>query len=238
MIGQTGQASGHDTTTGHRRGAVNRIGIVLLLALSVGACGRGEPAASQAAEQPPATASAPAPTASTAAPTAAAVVEADPLAAMAQLSGVDCTRSEAGLQSCRLEGYDISGADRACAEDDTGFGAVLNAEGVALLDRFPGEGATTVARLSKGHFLCVQFVADATGGGEGWAYVTAIPTALVARCAAGATCGSTAFAPAWTAEAPAGDCRIGPEGRYTTACPSGWVPRADIDEYSMGLGGG
>ena len=235
MIGQAGPAPGNGTTT-RKRGAIGMTGIALCMTLWLAGCGREESPAPPTPASTPDAASAPASSPQATTP-AATVVESDPLAAMRHLSGVDCTRSEAGLQRCRLEGYDISGTDRACAADDTGFGAVLNAEGVALLDRFPGEGATSVARLSKGHFLCVQFIADATSGGDGWAYVTAIPTALVERCAGEAICAGAPFAPAWTAGTPAGECGVGPEGRYTTACPSGWVPRADIDEYSMGLGG-
>lgn len=167
-----------------------------------------------------------------------ASVEADPLAGMRHIAGVDCRRSESGIHTCTAAGYDLSGADRACAEDDTGFGAVLDEAGATLLDRFPADGATPVAKLPQGQFLCVQFVADATAGGEGWAYVTAIPTASIKRCEGNASCGDVPFAPAWSGEAPEGACEVGEEGRYTIACPAGWVPRSAIEEYSMGLGGG
>ncbi len=164
--------------------------------------------------------------------------EADPLIGMRHIAGVSCTRSESGIHTCTTSGYDISGADRACAEDDSGFGAVLDDAGVTLLDRFPGSGANPIAKLPKGQFFCVQFVADATAGGEGWAYVTAIPPALVKRCEGNPSCGDLPFAPEWRGEAQQGTCKVGEEGRYTVACPAGWVQRSAIEEYSMGLGGG
>lgn len=208
--------------------------MAISVALLMAGCGRTEPAAAPAAGTVATPASAPA-TAAPAAPIAS--VEADPLAAMQHLAGVDCSRAASGIQTCTASGYDISGIDRACAEDDTGFGAVLDDAGATLLDRFPADGATEVASVPKGQFLCVQFVAEASAGGDAWAYVTAIPPALVERCEGNTACGDAPFAPAWSGEAPQGACGIGEEGRYTTACPAGWVRRAAIDEYSMGLGG-
>lgn len=209
------------------------LGMVFAM-LATAACGRTEPAApatpESAAPSVPAT---PAP-----AMPELASVEADPLAGMRHIAGVNCNRSESGIHTCTATGYDLSGADRACMEDDTGFGAVLDEGGATLLDRFPADGASPVARLPQGQFLCVQFVADATAGGEGWAYVTAIPTALVKRCEGNASCGAVPFAPAWSGAAPQGACEVGEEGRYTIACPAGWVPRSAIEEYSMGLGDG
>lgn len=199
------------------------------------ACGRTEPPASVGAPEAAAP-SAPAMPAAT--KPANADVEADPLAGMRHVAGVNCSRSASGIHTCTASGYDLSGADRACAEDDTGFGAVLDDAGATLLDRFPAEGAHPVARLRKGQFLCVQFVADATAGGEGWAYVTAIPTALVRRCVGNASCGDVPFEPEWSSGAPQGACGVGEAGRYTIACPAGWVPRSAIEEFSMGLGGG
>lgn len=208
------------------------IGMVAAACLMAG-CGRTEPPAPVDAPEP---ASPSVPTPPVAAKPADADVEADPLAGMRHIAGVNCSRSPSGIHTCTASGYDLSGADRACAEDDTGFGAVLDA-GATLLDRLPAEGAQPVAKLRKGQFLCVQFVADATTGGEGWAYVTAIPPALVKRCEGNASCGDMPFAPEWSSGPPQGACGVGEEGRYTTACPAGWVPRSAIEEFSMGLGG-
>lgn len=160
--------------------------------------------------------------------------EAPPLAAMLDIRGVACQRSEAGVQSCTAPGYDISGLDRACADGDTGFG-VVSEEGVTLADRYPAEGATPIATLPGGQFLCVQFVADSSTGGDGWAYVTAIAPEMVDACTDNPVCGAAGLAPAWAGATPPGVCAVGPEGRYTVACPAGWLPRAAIQEFSMGL---
>jgi hypothetical protein len=159
--------------------------------------------------------------------------EADPLMAMGEIAGVDCKRAASGLYDCQAPGYQISGDDRACT-GELGFGGVLD-DTATLLDRFPAEGANRIASLPKGQFLCVNFVAESTSGGEGWAYVTAIAPALVERCAGNATCGKGGLAATWAQSAPAGACGVGPGGRYTVACPAGWVPRAAIEEFSMGL---
>jgi hypothetical protein len=161
-------------------------------------------------------------------------VEADPLAAMIDIAGVDCKRSEAGVYSCNAPGYDISGDDRACADDDTSFGAVVEG-GAMLLDRFPADGANSIAQLPQGQFVCLQFVAEPTSGGEGWAYITAISPAQVKGCNGNATCGSGGLTAKWHSAPPAGECKVGPEGRYTVACPAGWVPRSQLEEFSMGL---
>lgn len=225
-----------------RRPAVAALWLCAAMAmLFTAACERSEPQVSTV-ESPAAAAgpdAAAPPVSATPAPAVPeANPEADPLTGMRHVAGVNCSRSESGIHTCTAPGYDISGADRACAEDDTGFGAVLDDAGATLLDRFPGSGANPIAKLPKGQFLCVQFVADATAGGEGWAYVTAIPTASVKRCEGNPSCGDVPFAPQWSDEAPQGTCEVGEEGRYTIACPAGWAPRSAIEEYSMGLGGG
>lgn len=160
--------------------------------------------------------------------------EAPPLAAMLEIRGVACQRSEAGIQTCTAPGYDISGLDRACADGDTGFG-VVGEEGATLADRYPAEGATPIATLPGGQFLCVQFVADSSIGGDGWAYVTAIAPEMVDACTGNPVCGAAGLAPTWAGATPPGVCAVGPEGRYTVACPAGWLPRAAIQEFSMGL---
>ena len=160
--------------------------------------------------------------------------EAPPLAAMLEIRGVACERSEAGIQTCTAPGYDISGLDRACADGDAGFG-VVGEDGATLTDRYPAEGATSIATLREGQFLCVQFVADSTTGGDGWAYVTAIAPETVDACADNPVCGAAGLAPTWAGATPPGVCAVGPEGRYTVACPAGWLPRAAIQEFSMGL---
>lgn len=213
---------------------------VVIAMLFTAACERSEPQVSTV-ESPTAAAGpdAAAPPVSSAPASAVpkANPEADPLMGMRYVAGVNCIRSESGIHTCTASGYDISGADRACTEEDTGFGAVLDDAGVTLLDRFPGSGANPIAKLPKGQLLCVQFVADAKAGGEGWAYVTAIPTASVKRCEGNPSCSDVPFAPEWRGNAPQGACEVGEESRYTIACPAGWVPRSAIEEYSMGLGG-
>lgn len=216
----------------------------LLAALLLAACARTD--APPEAKAPPASDAkptaeaepAPAPNAADADATSASTppvesAEADPLMAMGEIAGVDCKRSGAGLYNCEAPGYQISGDDRACT-GELGFGGVLD-DTATLLDRFPAEGAKRIASLPKGQFLCVNFVAESTSGGEGWAYVTAIAPALVERCAGNATCGKGGLAATWAEAPPAGACGVGPGGRYTVACPAGWLPRTAIEEFSMGL---
>lgn len=186
----------------------------------------------QTASEPAAAAATPADTAASAAASAESA-EADPLMAMGEIAGVDCKRAPSGLYDCEAPGYQISGDDRACT-GELGFGGVLD-ETATLLDRFPAEGANPIAALPKGQFLCVNFVAESTSGGEGWAYVTAIAPALVEGCAGNATCGKGGLNATWAATPPAGACGVGPGGRYTVACPAGWLPRTAIEEFSMGL---
>lgn len=217
-----------------------------VLCLTLGACVQGDTPAPAGAADGAAGASAPAaptPAADGAPPDAAksaapevtaAAPEAAPLAAMLDIAGVACQRSESGIQTCTAPGFDISGADRACSADDTGFG-VVSEEGATLLDRYPEDGATAIATLPKGQFLCVQFVAESTSGGDGWAYVTAIAPTMVSACAGNPLCGSAGLAPVWAGATPPGACAVGPEGRYTVGCPAGWLPRAMLDEFSMGL---
>jgi hypothetical protein len=235
-------AKGYPSGDRNASGAMRRVSaMVAVSAIAFAAgCDRSTPAADTTVA-PPAAASVPATQSAPAElPPAAAVAveEAAPLAAMARLQGVDCRRSGGDIEHCTVEGYDISGSDRACAQDDSGFAAVGDIGGVALLDGFPAGGGTHAsARIPKGQFVCVHYVADATDGSEGWAYVTAIPPALVAACAGKATCGDGRFSPQWVGTPPARACAVGPEGRYTTGCPAGWVMRSQLEEYSMGLGG-
>lgn len=160
--------------------------------------------------------------------------DAPPLAAMLEIRGVACQRSDAGVQTCTAPGYDISGIDRACAGADAGYG-IVREDRVALTDRYPQPDASPVATLAAGQFLCVQFLAESAAGGDGWAYVTAIDPGMVDACVDNPVCGPGGLAPDWTGAVPPGTCAVGAEGRYTVGCAAGWLPRAAIDEFSMGL---
>lgn len=162
--------------------------------------------------------------------------DAPPLAAMLEIRGVSCQRSDSGIQTCTAPGYDISGVDRACTDTGAGYG-IVREDRVVLADRYPQQDVApaSVATLVAGQFLCVQFLAESTTGGNGWAYVTAIDPGMVRACLDNPVCGTGGLVPDWAGSVPPGICAVGPEGRYTVGCAAGWLPREAIDEFSMGL---
>lgn len=196
---------------------------LLLLALVLSGCD-----ASSAPEQSAAPPPSPAATHAAAAPPQLNPVPADPLA------GLTCKDTPAGwARSCTAPGFDVSGSFDACTGDSISLGAIHTDGPVPATDRLID--GRTIAKLAPGQFICIQFNADPVGGaGAGKVYVTAIAPSSIPACTTHA-CGDAKAVSRWTAGSSA-PCRID-AGRYGAGCVAGWVSTADVDAFSMGLGG-
>ena len=147
------------------------------------------------------------------------------------LEGLACRTSPDGAShTCTAPGYEIYGAVEACDPQSTSFGAVRADGPVLAVDRLVG--GVPVARLAPGQFVCIQFHADPAGDGDGWLYVTAIAPSSVPACAS-VQCGDP-VAHSQRLDRRDGTCRIH-AGRYTPACPGGWIASRHVDAFSMGL---
>jgi hypothetical protein len=147
------------------------------------------------------------------------------------LAGLECQPpTVGGSRSCRAAGFDIAGTLDACDPESTSFGAIEADASATATDRLID--GRPVGRFGPGQFVCIQFRADPVGEGEGWMYVTAVSPDTVPACRT-ALCGTASARSSWNT-ARGDTCRI-EAGRYTPACPAGWVRSAQVDAYSMGL---
>jgi hypothetical protein len=200
---------------------------ILVIALALGACD-ASPAHDSARRAASSAGTAPAQARpSGVSPRPSSSIAADPLA------GLDCKPARAGFaRECRNLRYDVTGFAEACTNDSAAFGAIAASDPVGAFDRL-GEAGRRVATLAPGQFVCSYYSADPRSStNDGWLYVVAIPPSLLSACRS-RRCGDPAARSRWDA-GNAGACRM--EGkRYAAGCPAGWVRRADVDEYSMGL---
>lgn len=164
-----------------------------------------------------------------------ASIEARANGAADPLAGLSCKDTPTGwARTCAGQDYEVTGSLDVCQRDSASFGAVLGKTPIVGTDRLID--GRPVATFAPGQFVCVQFVAEPRGqANDPRLYVISVEPASVPDCR-GLGCGDASALSRWNDPSKAGDCGI-TDGRYTAGCIAGWVRRADIDEYSMGLGG-
>ncbi|HEY1137643.1 MAG TPA: hypothetical protein VGE64_09150 [Xanthomonadaceae bacterium] len=122
-------------------------------------------------------------------------------------------------------------APKACTLGGFDYGRLIE-DNTPLLDRFDRGMKTTT--LPAGAFLCLHGPARKDASGRHWQQITVLPPSIEPACTqAGVSCSTEDGSPALNLE----DCRIQPNGRYSAACPQGWVPAKTIETYSLGLRG-
>jgi hypothetical protein len=204
--------------------------LLLLFAVSLAALAGCE----SHGERAKAGAGAPGPRSTTASSDLSALRQPELPAPLRVIRGIACRRSSNRIQMCTTDAYDISGSDVACSDEDSSFGSVLAEGGVDLLGGI--ERGSALAHLAPNQLVCIHYLAESRTGGDSWSYVTAIPSSFSTACNTGSC--READAPArWIGTPPTGSCVEQASGRYAAACPSGWVPSAALDAYSMGLSG-
>lgn len=160
----------------------------------------------------------------------------DPVAALVQASGVQCTDATVG-KGCTAG--DVASGDFYDVELSPGCGAqgffagVADAKGADALDRVPSTGSKAVAtvRFAKGQLVCVQAIGRA-GQTPQYYFVTSVPASTVAACSAGSPLCRTY-----------GDRPIQHllRDRNRTClpasanCAQGWVSAKALDVFSNGL---
>lgn len=150
------------------------------------------------------------------------------------LAGLRCKSSRPGWATeCSGGDFDVTGVAEACGNDSAAFGVVTGAEPIDASDRLSGD-AQVVATLGPQQLVCIYYWARNRSGDGDRLYAVAVPPSIVAACR-NANCGDAEARSRWTRRG-ASECRF-VDGRYSTGCPAGWVPRAVVEEFSMGLGG-
>lgn len=151
------------------------------------------------------------------------------------LAGLSCKATPAGwTRTCAGQGYEVTGSLDVCQHDGASFGVVLGKTPIIGTDRVID--GRPIATFAPGQFVCVQFVAEPRGGAnDPQLYVTSVEPSSVPDCR-DHDCGDANAVSHWNDPPKVRDCGI-TDRRYTAGCVAGWVRRADIDEYSMGLGG-
>ena len=151
------------------------------------------------------------------------------------IAGLSCKETPTGwARTCAGRGYEVTGSLDVCQRDSASFGVVLGKTPIVGTDRLID--GRPVATFAPGQFVCVQFVAEPReGANDPQLYVISVEPMSVPDCRDHA-CGDASAVSRWNDPSKARDCGI-TDGRYTAGCIAGWVRRADIDEYSMGLSG-
>jgi len=160
----------------------------------------------------------------------------DPVAALVQASGVQCTDAKAG-KGCTAG--DIASGDFYDVELSPGCGAqgffagVAGAKGADALDRVPSTGSKAVAtaRFAQGQLVCVQAIGRA-GQNPQYYFVTSVPASTVAACQAGSPlCSTYGDRPIQHLQRNRSQACL----PASASCAQGWVSAKALDVFSNGL---
>jgi hypothetical protein len=157
----------------------------------------------------------------------------DNTASLAEVAHVTCKPDNSGSSTCTSGNLDVELTGN-CGRGGF-FGAVVEEGGVALEDNPANPAASSLARLGKGQFVCIQGIARNGQNPERY-FVKAIPVSSVAECKGNTLCEMYGDRDVeWILRPTGRACSASGAGTYVGDCAAGWVGVTSIEAFSEGL---